>query len=80
MSVRTLLLACCLAASPTLASCAPAERVEAHRGALQLAAAAPTRTAANVARDRHRHPVETLGFFGVKPSDTVVEIWPGGGW
>src|SRR3546814_17032789 len=22
----------------------------------------------------------TLSFFGVKPSDTIVEIWPGGGW
>ena len=80
MSVRTLLLACCLAASPTLASCAPNESVANHQGALQLAAAAPTRTAAITLRDRYRHPVETLGFFGVKPSDTVVEIWPGGGW
>ena len=42
--------------------------------------AAPARTAANVARDPYRHPAETLSFFGVKPSDTVVEIWPGGGW
>ena len=44
------------------------------------AIAAPTRAAANVARDRYRHPAETLAFFGVRPSDTVVEIWPGGGW
>jgi predicted methyltransferase len=51
-----------------------------HRTALAAAAAAPTRTPANVLRDRYRHPVETLSFFGVKPSDTVVEIWPGGGW
>lgn len=32
------------------------------------------------ARDVWRHPVETLNFFGVKPTDTVVEIAPGGGW
>ena len=32
------------------------------------------------ARDAWRHPVETLEFFGVEPSDTVIEIWPGGGW
>jgi len=32
------------------------------------------------ARDAWRHPVETLTFFGIKPSDTVVEIYPGGGW
>jgi predicted methyltransferase len=51
-----------------------------HRTALVAAVAAPTRTPANVLRDRYRHPVETLSFFGVKPSDTVVEIWPGGGW
>ena len=31
-------------------------------------------------RDRYRHPRETLAFFGVRPGDTVVEIWPGGGW
>lgn len=34
------------------------------------------------ARNRYRHPVETLMFFGVQPDQTVVEIWPGGqgGW
>ncbi len=48
--------------------------------ALAAAIAAPTRTPANVARDRYRHPVETLSFFGVSPDDTVVEIFPGGGW
>ncbi|WP_419811748.1 class I SAM-dependent methyltransferase [Bacterioplanoides sp.] len=31
-------------------------------------------------RDQFRHPAETLAFFEIKPSDTVVEIWPGGGW
>lgn len=31
-------------------------------------------------RDAWRNPKETLEFFGVKSSDTVVEIWPGGGW
>src|SRR3546814_15559175 len=34
----------------------------------------------NVARDRYRHPAETLAFFGVQPDQTVVEITPGGGW
>lgn len=32
------------------------------------------------ARDQYRHPKETLGFFGLEPGMTVVEIWPGGGW
>ncbi|MEE2890706.1 MAG: methyltransferase type 12 [Pseudomonadota bacterium] len=31
------------------------------------------------ARDPYRHPVETLGFFGIRPDMTVVEVWPGGG-
>ncbi|PXA91969.1 methyltransferase [Nostoc sp. 3335mG] len=48
--------------------------------AIKAAVAAPTRTPANLARDQYRHPAETLAFFGVKPTDTVVEIWPGGGW
>lgn len=54
----------------------------AHKGQEGIAAAvaAPTRTPANTARDQYRHPAETLAFFGVKPGDTVVELWPGGGW
>ena len=38
------------------------------------------RDPANVARDAFRHPRETLAFFGVGPSQTVVEISPGAGW
>jgi predicted methyltransferase len=48
--------------------------------AIAAAVAAPTRTTANVARDRFRHPAETLAFFGVTPGQTVVEFIPGGGW
>jgi len=48
--------------------------------ALSAAVAAPTRSPNNVARDKYRNPSETLAFFGVKPTDNVVEIWPGGGW
>jgi predicted methyltransferase len=51
-----------------------------QRSNIQEAVAATTRAPANVARDKYRHPVETLSFFGVKPGNTVVEIWPGGGW
>jgi predicted methyltransferase len=47
---------------------------------LKDAVAAPTRNPANTPRDKYRHPAETLAFFGVKPTDTVVELWPGGGW
>lgn len=47
---------------------------------LKAAVAADSRSADNVARDVHRHPYETLSFFGIKPTDTVVELSPGGGW
>lgn len=47
---------------------------------LEQALHAPTRTPQFVARDAVRHPVEELTFFGLKPTDTVVEIWPGGGY
>lgn len=45
---------------------------------LEKAAAGPWRIDAG--RDRWRHPVETLRFFGIQPNMTVVEAWPGGGW
>jgi predicted methyltransferase len=38
------------------------------------------RTPRYAARDKYRHPLETLTFFGLRPDMTVVEIWPGGGW
>jgi predicted methyltransferase len=44
------------------------------------AVADPGRSAADRARDRYRHPAETLTFFGLKPGMTVVELFPGGGW
>jgi predicted methyltransferase len=49
-------------------------------GPLQAAVSGSWRLEKEKARDQWRHPVETLTFFGVKPSDTVVEIAPGGGW
>jgi len=48
--------------------------------ALQAAIDSPARPAAEKARDRYRHPLATLTFFGIKPDMTVVEIWPAGGW
>ncbi|NCP10828.1 MAG: class I SAM-dependent methyltransferase [Sphingomonadales bacterium] len=76
-----------LAASAATMACTPTNgRADDTSGpaavsdAIAAAIAAPSRTAANVARDRYRHPAETLAFFGVKPGDEIVEIWPGGGW
>jgi predicted methyltransferase len=73
--MRMTILALLMAAAPV--AIAPAQ---APSPALAAAIAAPTRTAANVARDPARHPGATLAFFGVKPADRVVEIWPFGGW
>jgi predicted methyltransferase len=48
--------------------------------ALVSAAASPARSPAALARDPARHPVEELTFFGLAPTMTVVELWPGGGY
>jgi predicted methyltransferase len=48
--------------------------------ALHAAIAGSQRSSANAARDAWRHPYETLTFFGIKPTMTVVELTPGGGW
>lgn len=65
-----------VAAAPARAAAvAPAEDA-----ALKAAIASPHRTPANVNRDGARHPYETLSFFGIKPTQTVVELSPGGGW
>jgi len=73
-----------LAIGLVMAFCASAPAIAASPAEtdpeLVAAIKAPTRTPANVARDRYRHPAETLAFFGVKPGQTVVEVWPAGGW
>lgn len=38
------------------------------------------RSEANSARDEFRHPKETLEFFEVSGDETLIEIYPGGGW
>ena len=75
--MRALTLA--LAISSAIVAVAPAP-AQAPSAALKQAVAAASRTEAYKARDQYRHPAETLAFFGIKSSDTVVEIWPGGGW
>lgn len=65
-----------------LLAAAAANAVAADSGPDPLAAAiaSTARTPKYVARDVYRHPLETLRFFGVRPDQTVVEIWPGRGW
>jgi len=68
--VTTTVLAAALAA-PAFAS---------TEEALRAAVASPARADADRARDAHRHPVETLRFFGLEPHMHVLELWPGRGW
>jgi predicted methyltransferase len=63
------------AATPAAQGDAPATSA-----ALAHALAGDWRSEANRARDAYRHPAQTLEFFGVRDDQTVLEIWPGGGW
>lgn len=67
-------LAGCAGGSPGLAPAA------AEAAALRAVLAGPQRGAANRTRDGARHPYETLRFFGLVPTATVIELAPGGGW
>ncbi len=50
------------------------------RAAIHAAVASKHRKPGNTERDQYRHPVETLAFFGFKPTLTVLEVAPGDGW
>ena len=47
---------------------------------IAAAVADPARKPENSARDKYRHPAQTLSFFGLKPDMSVIEMLPGGGW
>jgi predicted methyltransferase len=89
------LLAACTAETPVPTDAAPGDAAPAETAAaepetdsaatltdatLTDIVAGSWRDADNAARDRYRHPAETLRFFGVEPDQTVIEITPGGGW
>lgn len=91
MTLRPLVHACLLSISAVIASAAiapsayavkPADTASlpAPDAALATAIAGDWRTPDNVKRDVWRHPGQTLAFFGIAPTQTVVEITPGGGW
>jgi len=50
------------------------------RAALQAVLKAKFRKPGNSERDTQRHPLETLEFFGLQPTSTVLEYGPGEGW
>jgi predicted methyltransferase len=74
--VQTLTVALALSIG-SAAAAAPAPRVD---PALAAVIHGAQRSPEFVARDNARHPAEELAFFGLKPSMTVVELWPGGGY
>ncbi|MEY3107398.1 MAG: hypothetical protein RIT35_1576 [Pseudomonadota bacterium] len=47
---------------------------------LQQVISGKQRSSEHKARDKYRHPQQTLEFFEVRENMTVVEIWPGEGW
>ena len=78
--LSNVLLASLAVAAIAPATIAVAKLTNPQRGALAAAVASSSRTPANIQRDRYRNPAATLAFFDVKPTSTVVEIFPGGGW
>ena len=48
--------------------------------ALATVVRGPQRSPENMARDRFRHPRESLSFWGLKPGMSVLEIWPSPGY
>src|SRR5579883_2611563 len=74
------LTACGGATSSSLPGGAQAPSQDDTSAKIAAALAGPARTAAERARDVHRHPAETLAFFGLRDDMSVVELAPGGGW
>lgn len=79
-------IAACSGSSDTPADTLEAETPpvveEVQTGPLSLAdaVAGDWRSDEEKTRDAWRNPAETLEFFEIEPSETVIEIWPGGGW
>lgn len=70
----TLTLAMLIASAPM--AIAVAETPKGVDQALKAAIDGSQRTPAFRLRDKYRHPVETLEFFGIQPAMTVIEVLP----
>jgi len=75
-----LISALLLALTMTISTALPcyAEVSKAVEKQLQTNIAGDWRSPQNKARDKYRHPLETLSFFGVTPNAKVIELFPGG--
>src|SRR6266853_735621 len=72
--------AAAIASAVLLAACAANNSRQTTAAALTAILAADYRSEENRARDRYRHPKETLLFFGLRPEMSVLEVWPEPGW
>lgn len=79
-TIKTLLSASIITLSLATVSCAEKSMEPMVKTPLAQAVASENRSIANKVRDEYRHPQQTLEFFGLKSTMTVVEITPGGGW
>jgi predicted methyltransferase len=68
------------ASAPVNAANAARPENPANAALLDAAISGPQRSDKARERDIYRHPKETLQFFELTPSLTVLEIAPGGGW
>lgn len=75
-----LVLACLLGGTALIAGCVTTSGRETTAHALDGVLTGSQRTAADRARDRYRHPKETLLFFGIRPQTRVLQSWPESGW
>ena len=72
----------------TIAGCATPSQTVSHASqsrssgvaSLDAAISGSQRSEQARARDVYRHPKETLRFFALGPTQTVLEVAPGGGW
>ncbi len=74
------LAAAALASAVLVAACAATSSRQSTAEALTGILAADYRPEESRARDRYRHPKETLLFFGIRPEMSVLEVWPEPGW
>src|SRR2546430_17682745 len=74
------LAAAAIASAVLLAACAATDSRQTTAAALTTILAADYRSPENRARDRYRHPKETLLSFGLRPEMSVLEVWPEPGW
>ena len=57
-----------------------AQNLSSEELSLQQILEGPHRSPQSIARNRSRHPIETLQFFGLTRNMTLIEIGPSGGW